>query len=174
MFKTVKLFKKKKDIKQFEDEDERADGSESDDYETVYSEKVNKPPVHVKFRPKNVIQFSKPPMNANFARTKRTPYMEQEYRRQWNEHLMFNGDRNARRPIYKPRTAEHPAFWQEYETRSAFTKPQYSIASEKVDRETESTVQTDKTNLKDKLAWLKKHKMGIKCGEQWKKFILES
>lgn len=75
----------------YEEED-----SESDDYQTVCSYKIDR---EQRRRGGQVIQyrrFRKPHSKVSYSKalkSRRSPYMEQEYRRDWNEKLTFQPEK---------------------------------------------------------------------------------
>lgn len=186
MLKSVKLFKPKEKQKKWVEkyDSEEVTTSDSDDYQTVYSQKIEKHP-RIRNRihnlPKRKIH-SKISYNKSYQRDKspdkkRSPYMEQEYRRYWDESLMFQNDRPRHSSERQSSVTPHkPAYYRSYEARTAFVQPGTN------NRKTEPSIRRE--NAKERkfnvrpaskgMAWLKKQKMGIRCGEQWKKFILES
>ncbi|KAJ8723013.1 hypothetical protein PYW07_004193 [Mythimna separata] len=187
MFKSVKLFKtKEKPKKRVEkSESEEEVSSDSDDYQTVYSQKIEKnsrqrsrPHNLPKRRTHSKISYKQAYQRDRSPEKKRSPYMEQENRRHWEEKLMFQ----TRRPRYSERqysshSTPHRPYYQSYEARPVLVEPGTHVAKTepKINRGNETI---NKSILKPAaskgMAWLKKHKMGIHCGEQWKKFILES
>ncbi|XP_028158307.1 uncharacterized protein LOC114351334 isoform X2 [Ostrinia furnacalis] len=210
MFKSVKLFNGKSKNKQkveeqvqvspTDDVDDESDGN-SDDYQTIYSQRVERRPRYVphvvrspyRLKAHSKISYSRHMRDRNQER-KRPPYMEQEYRRHWNEKLMFHENRHrysSDSPYSKdtPRHTRNPAYWQNYEARSALVNntqmitpraPEPNVRTP-ITREdilrsvNDASINIPKANAATKgLAWLKRHKLGIRCGDQWKKFILES
>ncbi|KAJ8725352.1 hypothetical protein PYW08_003535 [Mythimna loreyi] len=187
MFKSVKLFKNKekpkKRVEKSESEDETT--SDSDDYQTVYSQKIEKnsrqrsrPSYLPKRRTHSKISYKQAYQRDRSPEKKRSPYMEQENRRYWDEKLMFQN----KRPRYSEgqyssqSTPQRPAYYQSYETRPVLveTNTQSSRAEPKINKENENLNKSILKPASKGMAWLKKHKMGVHCGEQWKKFILES
>lgn len=96
----VNLFSGKKKSSRKEQSDvvceEEEEESESDDYQTVCSYKMDKdqhrrsvPAMQYRRirKPHSKICYSKAP------KSRRSPYMEQEYRRDWNERLTFQPDK---------------------------------------------------------------------------------
>lgn len=177
ILKSVKLFKKKK---QTRDEEEASD---SDDYETIYSEKSAKiSPRH--HETKEYIKYRN--FDPNYRnRSERSPYLEQEYRRQWNERLAFREQESkctSERPVSRHSSINHarPVYWNNYEARSAIVNHKLPNQLKAVDppkRIKQDTLQKNesvKKINKGGLGWLKKHKLGINCGEQWKKLIFEN
>ncbi|XP_046965264.1 uncharacterized protein LOC124533792 [Vanessa cardui] len=172
MLKSVNLFKKKKGMPT------EREASDSDDYETVYSEKsANVPPKRYR-KVKTTAQYDR-------ARTKQSPYLEQEYRRQWNEGLAFREQResicSSERPnvTHSNQIPTRPLYWTDFEARNAsvYQKTPNQFRINDSVRQNEIGIQQNEVKngkYKERLGWLKKHKLGIKCGEQWKKFILES
>ncbi|XP_026501651.2 uncharacterized protein LOC113404811 [Vanessa tameamea] len=174
MLKSVNLFKKKKEMPT------EKEVSDSDDYETVYSEKSANVSTNRYKKVKTLAPYDR-------ARTKRSPYLEQEYRRQWNEGLAFRKQResicSSERPnVHIPHSNQiptRPLYWTDFEARNASvyhkTPTQYRVND--ATRQNEIGIQQNVVKNgknKERLGWLKKHKLGVNCGEQWKKFILES
>lgn len=168
MLKSVKLFRNKKheSQKRFETVDVESD---SEDYETVYSKQSTIPPQQKLHKyPRKYTKVH------NFSENRRKkPYLEQEYRRQWNENLAFHN--NLPNEDQFPRNNRNTPFWTSYEARNVTVDnkskymnplPQTLPTNAKIPETTEKP--------KEKLNWLKKHKLGLKCGEQWKNFILEN
>lgn len=195
MLGSVKLFNKKKqnkpigNAKQYiEPEDDEKSDSDSDGYQTIYSEKVNtthRPKRH-QYKPRN--HTTHRPVQST-RRNRESPYMEQEYRRQWDENLIFKENRGRRYSSERPYSYQQtPVYWQNYEARSALvdhgraysqTYNPNETGSRRVEKQTSPVNLVGKIaeskNAKSKISWLKKHKLGIaNCGEQWKKFVLES
>ncbi|XP_050344958.1 uncharacterized protein LOC126769960 [Nymphalis io] len=173
MLKSVNLFKKKKSMPA------EKEASDSDDYETIYSEKSAKVSPKVYKKVKTVVPYDR-------ARTKRSPYMEQEYRRHWNEGIAFREQRENICSSERPNLTNsnpirtRPLYWTDIEARSAFVdhnmpyQCRINDATSHVEEGMSPQNVVQKGGNKERLGWLKKHKLGINCGEQWKKFILES
>lgn len=191
----------------------KTESSDSEDYQTIYSHKVGK---NTRSKPNRMQSTSRskayPRKQQNREISegyRRAPYMEQEYRRHWNEKLMFkdqeqrysslqpySSERRRRRPVYNPN----------YEARSVFIEPRFNIPkvyrrspvaenighnvslSHDARRERPGyqqggtsniagieTVQTKEPpgKIGKRLAWLKKQKMGVHCGQEWKNLILQ-
>lgn len=166
MLKSVKLFRTKKhgSQKRFDKEDAESD---SDDYETIYSKQSTTPPPP-KLR-KIPRKYAK---NNNLPEVRRKkPYLEQEYRRQWNENLTFHDQTHFSNDNQYARNYKNTPYWTNYEARNVIVEtPNY------MSPRPSSNEKSPKINVKrkDKLKWLKNHKLGLKCGEQWKNFILEN
>lgn len=194
MLGSVKLFNKKKHNKPtggtkkyIEQEDEAKSDSDSDEYQTIYSEQINKtrqPTKRHRYKPRNYTTHR--PVQST-RRIRKSPYMEQEYRRQWDENLIFKENRGRRYSSERPFSSQqNPVYWQSYEARSAlvdqgqpYNQSYYSpvqSGSRNVERQTSPVLLVGKkASGKSKISWLKKHKLGIaNCGEQWKKFVLEN
>ncbi|XP_004921569.2 uncharacterized protein LOC101735536 [Bombyx mori] len=256
--KMMNMFNKKKTDDKIKAQSE-TESSDSDDYQTVYSHKDEKP----RRTQRRVIQISKQPhskivrpkRSRNFAenKNKRKPYMEQEYRRRWNEKIMFENEKirhSSEQPFWWETTKRpkyEPIYRQNVEARSVFVEPvisprhfgaphrfttyttpnainckpfrpyaadYFNIPTRQhtqqhpfrsITRFNDGIVRTPyvSTNNRDLtkpnfdqsekikpgvglkkyyeerkpskgLSWLKKYNMGIRCGDQWKKFILES
>ncbi|XP_072943582.1 uncharacterized protein [Epargyreus clarus] len=197
MLGSVKLFNKKKQNKtkdstkkymEQEEEDEKSD-SDSDEYQTIYSEQINKtrrPNKRHRYKPRSYTTY-KPAQGPK--RNRRSPYMEQEYRRQWDENLIFKENRGRRYSSERPFSVQqNPVYWQNYEARSALVdhgQPHYTqtyynptqAGSRRVEQQTSPVNLVGKklANAKSKISWLKKRKLGMaNCGTQWKKFVLEN
>ncbi|XP_022836383.1 uncharacterized protein LOC111363760 isoform X2 [Spodoptera litura] len=186
MLKSVKLFKVKEKPKQMSvrSESEEESTSDSDDYQTVYSQKIEKS-VKNPYRPHNLpkrkthskISYKQLYQRDRSPEKKRSPYMEQEYRRYWDERLMFQNNRARRSSerMYSDLTNGYHARYQTYEARSALMEPK--TMSPKTGRQTNRVVNSEnklKGSSKGK-PWLRIHKPGIHCGcgEAWKKKLLE-
>lgn len=204
MLKSVKIFgnktkKKKEEQIQVDNEVEEESEGNSDDYQTVCSQRVDRNPRYIpypvravrsppKIRAHSKISYSRHMRDRNQERSRRSPYMEQEYRRHWNERLMFheNQHRYSSEGPYSKESRRKPVYYQSYEARSALVRPRpvnliphapqtninrivKPIRPKPDVNECEPKVKTPNKGL----AWLKKHKLGIHCGPQWKKFILE-
>lgn len=99
--KMVNLFsgRKKSERKQQLDvtcEEEEEEESESDDYQTIYSYKMDKEQRRRNIQALQYRRFRRPHSKISYskaAKSRRSPYMEQEYRRDWNERLTFQPDR---------------------------------------------------------------------------------
>ncbi|CAH2086935.1 unnamed protein product [Euphydryas editha] len=178
MFKSVKLFKKKKQTR-----DEK-DASDSDDYETIYSEKSVKVSPRSYNEAKYYTKSRKYDLNDK-NRAIRSPYLEQEYRRHWNERLTFREQESkctSERPVSRHSSINRakPVYWNNYEARSAIVNhelPNHLTVMNPPKRVKQNNLQKNESVKKFNhrgLGWLKKHKFGINCGEQWKKFILEN
>lgn len=66
--------------------------SESDDYQTICSYKADKEHRRKNVQAMQYRRFRKPHSKIFYSKapkSKRSPYMEQEYRREWNERLTF-------------------------------------------------------------------------------------
>ncbi|XP_032513463.2 uncharacterized protein LOC116767315 [Danaus plexippus] len=179
MFNSVKLFKKRKDTQRNATQVEVTENSDSDETQTVCS-------VRTKGRKRNMAQMTREqylknagPLDQKYSR-RRAPYLEQEYRRQWNEGLMFY-EPHERYPAAEPYSklsASHPrpspVFWRDYEARTALVEHTQNVNG-KIEQGTSSpTCQGREDDKTSKLDWIKRHKLGLRCGEQWKKLILEN
>ncbi|XP_035437155.2 uncharacterized protein LOC118267329 isoform X1 [Spodoptera frugiperda] len=184
MLKSVKLFKVKEKPKQMSErtESEVESTSDSDDYQTVYSQKIEKS-VKNPSRPHNMpkrkthskISYKQIYQRDRSPEKKRSPYMEQEYRRYWDERLMFQ-DNRARRSserMYSDLTKAHHAHYHTYEARSALIEPK--SMNPKHEQKSNRVVNSDnKLKAASKgMPWLRKNKTGIHCGcgEQWKMLL---
>lgn len=184
MLKSVKLFKVKEKPKQMSErtESEEESTSDSDDYQTVYSQKIEKS-VKNPSRPHNMpkrkthskISYKQIYQRDRSPEKKRSPYMEQEYRRYWDERLMFQ-DNRARRSserMYSDLTKAHHAHYHTYEARSALIEPK--SMNPKHEQKSNRVVNSDnKLKAASKgMPWLRKNKTGIHCGcgEQWKMLL---
>ncbi|KAJ0180234.1 hypothetical protein K1T71_003638 [Dendrolimus kikuchii] len=205
MFNTMFKSKNKKETKV---SIRKSESSDSEDYQTIYShkvEKVSQPRTNrnSKRAHSKIVYARNHNREKHSDRYNRTPYMEQEYRRHWNEKLMFN-ERARRYSSEQPFSAEprtRPVYYQNYEARSVMVDPKlcasgrlrqiptnnmhYRASSNhgnldwprcqierNLSKDTAARKSPDKVTAKG-LAWFKKHKMGLHCGEQWKKFLLE-
>lgn len=189
MLKSVKLFKSRqkprsnpKRVEKPESEEETT--SDSDDYQTIYSQKVEKNLTH-RSRPHNLpkrkthskISYKQVYQRERSPEKKRSPYMEQEYRRYWDEKLMFknnNPRHSSERNYSEQSSSQKPPYYRTYEARSVLVEPTAVVPTTepRTDRRT-SQSQPGRRAASKGVAWLKKHKMGIHCGPQWKKLILE-
>ncbi|XP_053625030.1 uncharacterized protein LOC128683420 isoform X2 [Plodia interpunctella] len=95
MIQSVKLFKNRRRRSQKSKIDSEEEESDSDDYQTIYSQQVQQPrrpliQIHVPPRklPHSKVSYSRQMRGRNQEKQRRSP-MEQEYRRQWNERLMY-------------------------------------------------------------------------------------
>ncbi|CAG9783464.1 unnamed protein product [Diatraea saccharalis] len=203
MFKgPFKLFKskpkKKEEEIQVENETEEDSEGESDDYQTIYSHnEVNRARHHFPYPVRSPIKekgrYRKPLprhiRDMNQERQRRSPYLEQEYRRQWDEKLMFHENQH-RRSSEDPRSNEsdprkiNPKYWRDYQAMSARVNRNRlvdaavtpSVPFHTMNRGLTLRIPRRSSGPKVKttpktIAWLKKHKPAC-CG-QWKKLILE-
>lgn len=178
MLKSVKLFHKKKENQ--EQRPERGEEeSDSDDYETIYSYR-SAAPTNPRRRRKKRRNYSKIQSLHENRRERERPYLEQEYRRQWAEGLTFHEDPNKITPEkhFPQQNSKQKPYWKNYEARSVIVDNNVANNKNLVhdsygNNDNNVAIQND-TKPKDKLGWLKKHNLGIKCGEQWKNFILEN
>ncbi|RVE43321.1 hypothetical protein evm_012025 [Chilo suppressalis] len=197
MFKS-KPKKKEEEIQvENEIEDEESEG-ESDDYQTIYSQKeVDRVQKHhvayparnlVKGKSHSKISFSK--HQRNQERQWRSPYMEQEYRRHWNEKFMSHENQHRHSSESPPsvqndRRRPNPIYSRDYQAMSAQVGHSRNRSVDaSINQSAPMYIQTKnrgvtlriprktgpKTPIKG-LTWLKKHKPA--CGEQWKKIVLE-
>ncbi|CAH0604460.1 unnamed protein product [Chrysodeixis includens] len=192
MLKSVKLFKTKEKVKNKEEKTEKEVDTSSDsaDYQTVYSQKIertlnHKHRAHVAALPKrkthSKISYKHAYQRDRSPEKRKPPYMEQEYRRHWNERLMFqdNRARHSSEQAYSTSTTQKTPYYQVVEARNASLEPKKTFIPKanfrkgRGNRE-ESAVTAESKFPGKGLAWLKKQKMGIHCGDQWKKLILES
>lgn len=188
MFKSVKLFKTKEKPKKTDEkertESEKETTSDSDDYQTVYSQKIEKNQRHrsrAHYLPKrkthSKISYKQAYQRDRSPEKKRSPYMEQEYRRYWDEKLMFQNKRPRYSERYSGQSTPHKsAYYHSYEARPVLVGPQTHVAKNepKITKENDTVNRSKLKTTSKGMAWLKKHKLGIQCGEQWKKFVLES
>ncbi|KAG6461033.1 uncharacterized protein LOC115450668 [Manduca sexta] len=132
--KVCNLFNRNKKKKDTKAETEAESESSDSDYQTVYSQKINMPKrkdhrtqrsrAHSKLHSRRSRQAQRSP-----ERPKRTPYMEQEYRRLWNEKLMFQNTRprySSEKPVTRettPRSRQRPVYYRNYEARSVLVDP---------------------------------------------------
>lgn len=97
--KMVNLFSGRKKSERKEQLDvacEEQEESESDDYQTIYSYKMDKEQRRKNIQALQYHRFRKPHSKIYYSKalkSRRSPYMEQEYRRDWNERLTFQPDR---------------------------------------------------------------------------------
>ncbi|XP_045785546.1 uncharacterized protein LOC123881044 [Maniola jurtina] len=192
MFNSVKMFKKRKTDQKIQSESEASGASDSDDYETIYSGRtaVLQPKNHRRsyqhqtytkgrFEEQNALR----PIH---GKGRRSPYLEQEYRRQWNERLMFNKQErkySSERRISKPSPLENsqPVYWTNYDARSVLVDNKRSplkyvnskAKTNELKRDSLEKLNGGTTRMKENRGWFKKHKV-VNCGEQWKKFVLEN
>ncbi|CAH0702080.1 unnamed protein product [Spodoptera exigua] len=186
MLKSVKLFKVKEKPKQSSElsESEEECTSDSDDYQTVYSQKIEKSVKNrsrLQYLPKrkthSKISYKQAFYKDRSPEKRRSPYMEQEYRRYWDERLMFQDARVLRSSerLYSDLSNVH-AHHQTYEARSALMEPK-SVSPKTERRTNRAAISDNKLKGTPKAtAWLRTRKTGIHCGcgEQWKKMVLES
>lgn len=176
IFKSV--FTKKKEIARIEEST-----SDSDDYSTIYTEKA----INTPQPPKQTggISFIRPPAK----QYKRPAYMDQEYRRQWNEDLIFQkkGHYTAKAVKTSPirRRGPNEIYFRDYEARAALVQPRY-LMNYKLTRDPFDWQKTgrakfnankkafQKINASKKISWLKKYKLVAGCGKRWKNFILNN
>ncbi|PZC79401.1 hypothetical protein B5X24_HaOG216396 [Helicoverpa armigera] len=178
MFKSVfKSREKTKKRGEKTESEEELTSSDSDDYQTVYSQRIEKT-VRNRGRPQNIpkrkthskISYKQMYQRERSPDKKRAPYMEQEYRRYWDEHLMFHDNRQkfSSDRLYSDQTTPHKsAYYQTYEARRSLAQSPGTMNNSNENK-------LDAKSAAKGLAWLKKHKMGVHCGDQWKKLILES
>lgn len=137
----LKIFQSRRRRRRIDNESEKESGSDSDDYETVYSHKAvdaspkSKKAEVVRSRPHSKVFYSKQPQkrrsrtNSPEKNTSFSPYMEQEYRRYWDEKLMFHENQHQRYSTGTPRqTADRShgnrhVYYQNYETRPVLAEP---------------------------------------------------
>ncbi|XP_059061245.1 uncharacterized protein LOC131854130 [Achroia grisella] len=191
MFNSVKFFKnknkKEKAIQNVNEYEQESDMNESDEYETIYSQKIDRTtPVSSQVRkkaPHSKISYSRQMRDRNQERFRRLPYMEQEYRRQWNERLMFQEQQRqfSSDRMYSKETnryKEQPMYCRNYEARSALVDQNISPYQQREANERYTkTLQNERNAKRVKtkgLTWLTKRKLGLQCGEQWKKLIIDS
>ncbi|XP_060810840.1 uncharacterized protein LOC106130115 [Amyelois transitella] len=108
MFKSVKLFKNRKRKSQKSKLSSEEEPSDSDDYQTIYSQQVEQArrlPKQMQQPARKVphskVSYSRQLRGRNQEKLRRAT-MEQEYRRQWNEQLMYQ-----QRPRYSTDQSEH-------------------------------------------------------------------
>lgn len=98
--KMVNLFSGRKKSWRKEQSDvicEEEEESESDDYQTVCSYKMDKDQNRRSVQALQYRRFRKPHSKVSYSKapkSKRSPYLEQEYRRDWNERLTFQPDKH--------------------------------------------------------------------------------
>lgn len=194
MLGTVKMFKKKKTEpnKQNDYEVEVSEASDTEDYETIYSGiTVVLPPKNRRQNHKRNTKIQKNTAEENqFMRLqgkgRRSPYLEQEYMRQWHEQMMLAKQQekkySSERPFSNrtPPNDNRPVYWNNYETRSAIVEHNLPNRLKCINPKTKLTTNLKRDSLdtiidggaKDKLRWAKKYKPN--CGEHWKKFLLEN
>ncbi|XP_023947680.2 uncharacterized protein LOC112052729 [Bicyclus anynana] len=126
MFQSVKVFKRRKaDSKTQIECADASEASDSDDYETIYSGRSVVPAKNRQtYKHKSRAMAESGNQNAcTRSLDKRPPYLEQEYRRQWNERLIFDKQerKHSSKGSYYNQSPEyaHPAFWNSYEARTA-------------------------------------------------------
>ncbi|XP_013182496.1 PREDICTED: uncharacterized protein LOC106128580 [Papilio xuthus] len=178
MFETVKMLKKKSVSNRMlpsgrgMTEDANSSGSDTDT-QTVYSYKTHrgrKPTGQSAERPgqalrreylKDIIETDRESgLKIQEGSRRQSPYMEQEYRRYWDEKLMFNENKS---PIhfseksYSGREPDEALFWRGYEARSAMLKKRLSKTfREQCRAPLPAPSARERTGLK--LEWLKKQK----------------
>lgn len=205
MFRSVK-FLKPKERKKREKKESKPDtptteesSTDSDDYQTVYSQKIEVPQkyrpkaynlskrkTHSKISYKHVYQRDKSP--EKFIR--RSPYMEQEYRKLWNEKLMFHDSKYPKHLSEHPYAQRYPGefarkvnpYYQTYEARAAMLEPRILPKNDGMyaKRVPPKQIKNQGNKIEPKMAskavpWLKKHKLGnIRCGEHFRQLINEN
>lgn len=156
-----------------EENSESSENNDTDDYETVYSgsttqSQSNYPPHqrqgYTKKSPRINIQV-------NGTRIGRFPYTEQEYQRRNND-LVF-GKKEKNDIPHRPGTSRSVRCQQKY---TPYRK-NYEARSVIID-DREGGCHFDhwrnNADMKEKNGFLKKHKLGLRCGEQWKTLILDN
>lgn len=169
--------------------------SDSDDY-NVHSHRVapTKPVKNTKSKSRAVVFYSKKPREGSpVSLSRRTPYMEQEYRRYFDEKLTFHDDQYTRSSSREPAPQRRPVYYQKVEARTALVDhfnqrncmqayPRIESKSVKQYRNLNQESHTRvKSNIPERVSivppkaitWLEKHKLGVHCGKQWKKLILD-
>ncbi|XP_022124391.2 uncharacterized protein LOC110999579 [Pieris rapae] len=146
---------------------ETSEESETDDYETVYSgsgkgSRDNNPQPHRTIYTKKTPRIN---IQVNGKRIRRSPYMEQEYRRHWNEDLTF-GQNELKQARDQAGTSHSVRYQQQY----APYRRNYEARSVIIHRDSSH----DLARAKEKKGFLKKHKLGLRCGEHWKNLILDN
>lgn len=170
---------------------------DSIEYRTVQSHRgaPAKPAPNVRSKSRAVVFYSKKPRAQSPASLpQRTPYMEQEYRRYFDEKLTFHDSQRQMASIRESAPRGRSVYFQKVEARSALvdhfnqrnefrqTSPRSETTSTKQYRnqnqESDARVKApfpEKASIVPPTAitWLEKHKLGMHCGKQWKKLILE-
>ncbi|CAK1582353.1 unnamed protein product [Parnassius mnemosyne] len=176
VLQTVNIFKKRKPEKMVDESESEESGS---DYQTIYSYKTYKDlkqPITRTFQQpatkqrhlKPIVQPDREIRKDVQENRRRSPYMEQEYRRYWDEKLMFHENQS---PVHSSersfpglsRSPQSPVFWRGYEARSAIIRHRPT----KIHREhskTSQRFQKERTGLK--LEWLKKQKFKTPVSEE--------
>ncbi|XP_075992889.1 uncharacterized protein LOC142987835 [Anticarsia gemmatalis] len=182
-FKTRSRRKQDKEKKLESAESDEDASSDSDDYQTIYSQKIEKAPktraqtlpkrrTHSKVSYKQTYQRDRSP-----EKTRLPPYMEQEYRRQWNEKFMFQERYNDTSANYRS-DQRRPPYYQTYEARPTIVDTKTTDNSKNPRGfASQENIKAAKPGSKlpaKGLAWFKKRKIACNCGEQWKKFLLEN
>ncbi|CAH2074753.1 unnamed protein product, partial [Iphiclides podalirius] len=165
VLRSVKKFKRYKPKRQKRsakgDIDSEESGTES---QTVYSYKtyrdLNPGPKNNTAKPKSTVQADTQ-VDKSFQENVRrlSPYMEQEYRRYWEEKLMFHEGKSPLHSSEKShawtRSPQSPMYWRGYEARSAILKDG-ELKLPRGYRRGDGTTQKERTGLK--LEWMKKQK----------------
>lgn len=203
MFRSVRLLKhrnKKKILEVYEESEEESEANgDSDECETIYNEKIDRT-MRIPSQEHEFIQSKRDhyiPLSRHSPRHSKTthasqkagrytectkPYLEQEYRRIWNEDLTFNNNR----PRNSTATYEtqQPRYNTNYETRAAVVptstrtlnkKPAKVVKDSARFRITKGAVPKfevlPKGNGAKGLSWFKKHKL-MQCNrDQWKALV---
>lgn len=182
---------------------DNSSGSDSVDYRTVQRHKdvsKSKPKPNTS-RSRGIVFYSKPSQPRNQSPkslSQRSPYMEQEYRRCFDEKLTFHDNHHRKSSTREPPPPIRPVYYQKVETRSALvdhytprtevrqnsrginakSKKRYTSRNHSNQEENSPSVQCNTPKRvsivpPEAISWLEKHKLGIHCGKQWKKLILD-
>lgn len=95
--KMVNLFSGRKKSRKEQSDVTCEEESESDDYQTICSYKMDKEQRRRNIQAMQYRRCRKPHSKVSYSKapkSKRSPYMEQEYRREWNERLSFRPDKH--------------------------------------------------------------------------------
>ncbi|XP_038215344.1 uncharacterized protein LOC119834897 [Zerene cesonia] len=180
-FRSVKLLKRRKPRRiDLEDEEEDvgpSEESDSEDYETMYSESVSQSQYRAATPVKSAYAKKSAPINiqVNGKRISRSPYMEQEEKREWNEMFQekyYPGRSGPSRSVRMPR--RNTPYRKNYEVRSVIVDDRLDSESEILDHDYQEN--SKQINTREKMSFLKKHKLGLncRCGERFKNLILEN
>ncbi|XP_014368690.2 uncharacterized protein LOC106718978 [Papilio machaon] len=177
MFETVKMLKKKSLSNRMLPSgrgtaDDAKSSSSDTDTQTVYSYKTHRgrrPTGQSAERPgqalrreylKDIVETDRESvLKIQESSRRQSPYMEQEYRRHWDEKLMFNVNKS---PIhfseksYSGREPDEALFWRGYEARSAMLKKRLSKTFREQYR---APLSPPRERMGLKLEWLKKQKL---------------
>ncbi|XP_045491815.1 uncharacterized protein LOC123691456 [Colias croceus] len=175
----VKRLKRRKPRRSdLEEEDaEPSEESGTEDYETIYSESVNQSQYRVSTPVRPAYAKKSAPINiqVNGKRISRSPYMEQEEKREWNERFQekyYPGSPGPSRSVRMPR--RNTPYRKNYEVRSVIVDDRTDSESEILNYDYQD--HNKQISTREKMGFLKKHKLGLncRCGERFKNLILDN